>query len=167
MLGVPSCTYMVHLGVVVIMRAFALVGGLRCGGGVRRGLLTLSATASQASPGGVPRVRKASKSTERILYKTGKAKAVYSGVGEAAPSYGGEPRALSGLPDGSEGPYLMLGIETSCDDTACAVVRSRAATGRFHCPLPALSVFRDQIGLKKTASTLGETLRRDDHRGDP
>ena len=50
---------------------------------------------------------------------------------------------------------------------AALLVLDRATTGRFHCPLPALSVFRDQIGLKKNASTLGETLRRDDHRGDP
>ena len=40
-----------------------------------------------------------------------------------------------------------------------------ATKGGFHCHLPTLSVFSDQIGIKKNASTLRETLRRDDHLG--
>ena len=44
-------------------------------------------------------------------------------------------------------------------------VDRRATKGCFHCHLPTLSVFSDQIGIKKNASTLRETLRRDDHLG--
>ena len=40
-----------------------------------------------------------------------------------------------------------------------------ATKGCFHCHLPTLSVFSDQRGLKKHASTLGETLKRDEHLG--
>ena len=59
-------------------------------------------------------------------YATGMAKAVYRGEGLGAPSYDSAPIALSGLPDTSK-PYAVLGIETSCDDTAAAVVRSDGA----------------------------------------
>ena len=64
-------------------------------------------------------------SGERPLYKTGRAKAVFDGVGSPAPSVLGAS-ALSGLPDVSR-PFVVLGIETSCDDTAAAVVRSDGA----------------------------------------
>lgn len=59
-------------------------------------------------------------------YATGKAKAVFRGEGLGAPSYAGLATALSGLPDTNHA-YTVLGIETSCDDTACAIVRSDGA----------------------------------------
>ncbi|KAJ8609472.1 hypothetical protein CTAYLR_005461 [Chrysophaeum taylorii] len=56
--------------------------------------------------------------------RVGKPKAMYR---PTSPSYPltemDEPRALSGLPDRSR-PFTVLGIETSCDDTAAAIVRS-------------------------------------------
>ena len=63
--------------------------------------------------------------TERPTFKRGRAKAVYDGIGLAAPSISGAS-AASGLPN-LERPYCVLGIETSCDDTAAAVVRSDGA----------------------------------------
>lgn len=41
-------------------------------------------------------------------------------------SFPNPPQAHSGLPKTDE-PYLVLGIETSCDDTGVAVVRSDGA----------------------------------------
>ena len=55
---------------------------------------------------------------------------------------------------------------TRCVD-ADADATLGATKGCFHCHLPTLSVFSDRIGIKKNTSTLRETLRRDDHRGDP
>ncbi|KAH8061026.1 hypothetical protein JL722_4318 [Aureococcus anophagefferens] len=70
--------------------------------------------------------------TERPTFKRGRAKAVYDGIGLAAPSISGAS-AASGLPN-LERPYCVLGIETSCDDTAAAVVRSDGAIlGRRSC----------------------------------
>ena len=68
-------------------------------------------------------VRAAKSKVTKPRYATGKAKAVFRGEGLGAPSYDSAPIALSGLPDTSK-PYAVLGIETSCDDTAAAVVRS-------------------------------------------
>jgi N6-L-threonylcarbamoyladenine synthase len=68
-------------------------------------------------------IRAAKSKVNKPRYATGKAKAVYRGEGLGAPSYDSTPTALSGLPDTSK-PYAVLGIETSCDDTAAAVVRS-------------------------------------------
>ncbi|KAG8470783.1 hypothetical protein KFE25_009204 [Diacronema lutheri] len=48
------------------------------------------------------------------------------GDGGGAPSVAATGVALSGLPDRSR-PFTVLGIETSCDDTAAAVVRSDGA----------------------------------------
>jgi N6-L-threonylcarbamoyladenine synthase len=71
-------------------------------------------------------VRAAKSKVNKPRYATGKAKAVFRGEGLGAPSYDSAPIALSGLPDTSK-PYAVLGIETSCDDTAAAVVRSDGA----------------------------------------
>ena len=71
-------------------------------------------------------IRAAKSKVTKPRYATGKAKAVYRGEGLGAPSYDSTPTALSGLPDTSK-PYAVLGIETSCDDTAAAVVRSDGA----------------------------------------
>ena len=68
-------------------------------------------------------IRAAKSKVTTPRYATGKAKAVYRGEGLGAPSYDSAPIALSGLPDTTK-PYAVLGIETSCDDTAAAVVRS-------------------------------------------
>ncbi|CAN0422645.1 unnamed protein product, partial [Laminaria digitata] len=51
--------------------------------------------------------------------------------------------ALSGLPDISK-PFTVLGIETSCDDTAAAVVRSDGTVlGEVCTNLPRMFLFWD------------------------
>ena len=101
-----------------------------CSSGHMRCAIMLFAAAARAlCPGIAPQptrravVRAAKSKVTKPRYATGKAKAVYRGEGLGAPSYDSAPIALSDLPDTSK-PYAVLGIETSCDDTAAAVVRS-------------------------------------------
>ncbi len=96
---------------------------------MRAALMLFAAAARALCPGITPQrarrsiVRAAKSKVSKPRYATGKAKAVYRGEGLGAPSYDSAPIALSGLPDTTK-PYAVLGIETSCDDTAAAVVRS-------------------------------------------
>ena len=75
-------------------------------------------------------------------------------IGEAAPE---EPDARTGEAPGA----LAQGIEHVGSLAATAIAGGGALQGHKRV-LPVLS---DRIGLKKNASTLGETLRRDDHLG--
>lgn len=59
--------------------------------------------------------------------------------------------ALSGLPDLSR-PFTVLGIETSCDDTAAAVVRSDGVVlGEVRAVLNGTDIFRNFPILEKFA----------------
>ena len=73
--------------------------------------------------------RKAAARAKRQKLLIGLAKAVDRGDGKYSASYrpggidGKSFQALSGLPDRTR-PFTVLGIETSCDDTGAAIIRS-------------------------------------------
>ena len=98
----------------VAMRACALVSRASCGA-VRASARTMRWSE--------PVVESKAARKGLATWVKGKPKAVFAGVGPTPPSCAGAGTAVSGLPDTAR-RYFVLGVETSCDDTAAAVVSS-------------------------------------------